>query len=229
MVTSGEATGVPSRSSEVARLAPPDRAAGDDAGRARRNSAAARLGIEDHRHLAGRDLARAELGDRAARRLEADLLGIVQRGAKRDRRSSRSRCASCRRRRRRSARRRATTYVPRSRRRSPPTWRTRDAPTLRAEDRAVGVGDALVETRAPPPRPRARARSALGDVERQHAPRPTGRDRARSRAISSRARQLVQLVGLGQLRQLDASRATKRSSAAGAKIRRVGDAPRAGP
>ena len=176
------------------------------------SSAARRLGREDHRRLAGRDLARAQLGDRAARRLEADLLGVAPARPRSATRSSRSRCASCRRRRRTAARRRATRACRGSRAREP--GRASRTPTRRRapEDRALGVGDALVELAAPPPRPRARAGSPSATSTRQHRLVPQVQVGDVARHLLARPA-VAALVGLGERRQLDLSRA-KRSSAA---------------
>ena len=132
MVTSGDATGVPSRSSEVARLAL-DGAARDDAERAARRQRAPASGSKTTGSSPVAIFSAPSLATRAARRLAADLLGIVELATRSDRRSTRSRCASCRRRRRRSARPRATGRCRDSRRRSRRCWRTRSAPTTREQ------------------------------------------------------------------------------------------------
>ena len=163
--------------------ASPERAAGEHAGQLA-DEAPARLGREDHRRGAGRDLARAQLGERAAGGLEADRLRIAEaageaRGAPVD-----------------AVALLAVGVVadrldgegdvrPARRAREPRRGGERRGADAASEDGAVGVGDPLVELERR--RLAERGRAAAPRRRRATAPtRPTDRDRG-ARAPSPRA------------------------------------------
>ena len=185
---------------EVARLAP-DGAAGDDA-EERAQRAPARLGIEHHRQLAGLDLLRAELRHRAPRRLAPDLLGDLETSTRSDRRSTRSRCASCRRRRRRGARRRATGRCRDSRRRSRRSWRTRSR-RRRASRSRLRCWCTFGENRARRCLARLAALERRLGVDRRARCRRTDRDRAATWPARRFGGSSLSSSGSASLRELD--------------------------
>ena len=184
--------------------------------------------IEDHRRLAGRHAARAELAQRALRRLRAHARGRLEPRRADAQRCTRCRAASCRRPSARATRPPASGGRIRSRpgtRRCCRT-RSRDRTSRPASRRSWRCAD---RPRAPPLRPRAptrsgprcrtggrAARTGRGRARRSRSPRRAGprTDRARSRAPARRRRAATLAITRG--REVVRARGRRRQPAAAA-------------